>query len=871
MTTPGPVAIGKYRLRRSLGTGAQGVVYLAYDPDLGREVALKALHPHLATDEVLERFVREARILAQVDHPNIATVYDVGRDRQTGLYYFAMEHVPHSVEQMLEYEGGLDIDHAVRIIREAASALEAARQFGVTHHDVKPENLLITSLDDGGSVKLIDFGIARAGESGGTQAGAMWGTPYYMAPEQWHSVRGDTRSDVYSLGVTLYRLVSGMLPFDSELENPVAHNTEISRMHAEDELPPLDEVVDDALWEVIVRCLMKDPDDRFQTPGDLAYALELYQAGELVVESDFEPGWRHTVRQIIHNPRHLLVNRKLIVGVFGALFVIIVIAAVRAGAGGGAPPPETVAGFIPGSMPPEAFNSDLLPAVPAGIASLAAAMEPTPTPTVTPTPTATATPTVTPTSTPTATPTVTPTPTRTLTPTPTLTPTITPTATPTPTATATPTPTPTATPTVTPTPTPTLTPTPTATYTPTPTPTATPTATLTPTPTFTPTPTPTPTLPDLKIGAVSFTPDDPDIWDQITFTADVNNVGADDAGDFTVGLYEGHRLLDEREVPGIATGQERRVQFAWRAEAEPLVLAVVVDIEDRIREFDETNNVSDPMSVFPKIPPYQVNKITWTPERPDFDEDTTFWAHIDNTGGRRVQYDASVAFYVDGEYHAWSALDKLIDAGDTAQIDSHIDWHAERGEHEIVVAIYPAAYLSHSANPFWRNRDDRYAIDVQSVTYSATKLPNLVVEDVIIEERAASGADATYLDVRVTAHNALDDDGRRPGDVRGTFYVNVEMVSGPGCPFASNDPCVATLQFDGLGAGSGRTQTIIGENRVPRPTNPNSVYEYTFIVTIDPLNQIEESDETDNTDRARKRVRYDGLTDANLTRRRKET
>ena len=279
MTARNPNMIGKYRLRRSLGAGSQGSAYLAYDPDLRREVALKALHPHLATGEVRNRFMREARILAQIDHPNIATVFDVGRDRRSGLHYFAMEYVPHSVEQVLEVRGRLSADRAVRVAQEAASALEAARRAGITHHDVKPENLLLTSLGASGAVKLIDFGIARAGDSGGTQAGALWGTPYYMAPEQWHSVRGDTRSDVYSLGVTLYRLVSGKLPFDSDLENPVARNTEISRMHAEDELPGLDEA-DDALWEIIVRCLMKDPDERFQTPGDLAQALERYRAGE---------------------------------------------------------------------------------------------------------------------------------------------------------------------------------------------------------------------------------------------------------------------------------------------------------------------------------------------------------------------------------------------------------------------------------------------------------------------------------------------------------------------------------------------------------------------------------------------------------------
>ena len=458
MTGSVPDMIGKYQIRRSLGAGAQGVVYLAYDPDLDREVALKALHPHLATGEVFARFVQEARILARVDHPNLATVYDVGMDRETGLNYFAMERVPYSVEQMLEARGSLDVDRSVRIVQEAASALEAARRAGITHHDVKPDNLLITSMDDEGSVKLIDFGIARAGDSGGTQAGAMWGTPYYMAPEQWHSVRGDTRSDVYSLGVTLYRLVSGNLPFDSEIENPMARNAEISRMHAEDGLPPLNEV-DDALWGIIVRCMMKEPDERFQTPGELVQELERYQAGELAGDPDETGRPVRPARPVLPSPSfNLPGTRQMQIVAGGAIGIIIVIIVIVAG------------GFLSSSEPEE------LPPPP----------PPTPTATPTPTPTATATFTATPTATPDARATVVAELTMTAIARPTATLTPTPTNTPEPTATPTPTPTNTPEPTATPTPTPTNTPEPTATPTPTPTNTPEPTATPTPTPTATP-------------------------------------------------------------------------------------------------------------------------------------------------------------------------------------------------------------------------------------------------------------------------------------------------------------------------------------------------------------------------------------------------
>ena len=121
------------------------------------------------------------------------------------------------------------------------------------------------------------------------------------------------------------------------------------------------------------------------------------------------------------------------------------------------------------------------------------------------------------------------------------------------------------------------------------------------------------------------------IWDEITFATDVKNIGAVDAGEFTVGLYAGARLLEKRDFSGLERGYQQRVQFTWRAEAKPLVLDVVVDTENLVRESDESNNVSDPMSVLPTIPPYRLDEVTWSPERPELEDDTTFWAHVKNT------------------------------------------------------------------------------------------------------------------------------------------------------------------------------------------------------------------------------------------------
>ena len=880
MTAQGrPEIIGKYRVIRELGSGSQATVYLAHDPDLDREIAVKVLHPQLSTGDVMNRFVREAQILARVDHPNIANVFDVSYDRSAGLYYFAMENVPHSLEEMLQAEGKLSVDRAVRIAKEAASALEAARLEGITHHDVKPENLLLTSLDDDGAVKLIDFGIARAGDDGGTQVGTIWGTPYYMAPEQWQSARGDTRSDVYSLGVTLYRMISGSLPFYSTLENPTAHNLEVSQMHIGSELPPINHV-DDALWEIIVLCMMKNREERFQTPGALVQALERYIAGEMAAPARSEwPGYLEDIRRraarllenpkikdLLENPKvkPLLENPKVRLGmIVCAVFAFTAILLIAAG--GNDPPPEdpTSSASPPNFGPPNIGDALLppqfspqLPAQFPDVAPIAAVLRGDDTPTPKPTATATATPTPAPTSTPIPTPTPAPT----SIPTPVFAPIVTPTFTPTPTLTLTPTatytPTPTLTPTATYTPTPTLTPTPTATYTPTPTPTLTPTPTATHTPI--PTPTPVPKYPDLAIVDVSFTPENPQIWDEVIFTVNIQNQDIGVAEGFSVGLYDGERMLVEKEIPRVDPSWHHTTNIFWRVEANVRDPYVAVDRGNRVIESDETNNVSDRLDIFPTLPPYHVDEITWSPNRPELGEDTTFWAHIKNTGAQRVRYDAGVAFYVDGEHISWSSLEE-IDSQDTYQIRSHADWEAEHGEHEISAVIYPLSYLSYIDNPKWRDLDDRYAISVANVRYDDTALPNLRITEANITERPVSGSSYVYLDIHISVTNVIGDDGLRPGSARDSFSVFVGMATtGVTCPFDSDTvgQCTTTVQFDPLSGGAGKTLTVRGVSGVPTPQTQGSVLEYEFVLIVDSQDTVYESDENDNDITARTRLRY---------------
>ena len=485
MTNAPQWMIGKYRIIESLASGSQGTVYRAYDPTLEREVALKALHPHLATPDVVERFRREGRIVASISHPNIAGISEIGE--HNGAHFIAIEYVPHAASELVG-RGAMDAVHAASIAYQTALALEAARvsRHGITHHDVKPDNLLLTSLDAGGMVKLIDFGIAHAGGmTSMTRAGSQWGTPFYMPPEQWAGERGDARSDVYSLGVVMYQMLAGRLPFDSDAENELARQNAIANQHLTAAPAPLRSVradVPEALEAVVAKCMAKSPSERYQTPGELANALaamlgvaapEASLAGvqRAPVQTRAEPtATRADARQAAssaprpHRPPSrtppILRKRAPLLAAAGvaAAFLLIVALIIMASQSGDDPPelpPRVIVVSPPTNTPTTPAFANAPPPV------FANAPAPTPTPypeqptyTPLPTPTATHTPTPTPTHTPTPTPTATPTPTHTPTPTPTHTPTPTPTHTPTPTPTATHTPTPT--PTATPTPTPPL-------------------------------------------------------------------------------------------------------------------------------------------------------------------------------------------------------------------------------------------------------------------------------------------------------------------------------------------------------------------------------------------------------------------------------
>ena len=202
-------SIGSYEIIRELGRGGMGVIYKAHEQSLNRVVALKVLAPHLDKDATfVKRFRREARAMAQLNHNNIVTIHAVGE--HDGVNYIAMEYIRgYSVAQLIAQKGQLDVRQALGIARQTARAFKAARERQIVHRDIKPENIMI---DEANCVKVLDFGLAKImqGATTYTTEGHQMGTPAYMSPEQVRGESIDFRSDIYSLGVTLFPYAGGI-------------------------------------------------------------------------------------------------------------------------------------------------------------------------------------------------------------------------------------------------------------------------------------------------------------------------------------------------------------------------------------------------------------------------------------------------------------------------------------------------------------------------------------------------------------------------------------------------------------------------------------------------------------------------------------
>jgi serine/threonine-protein kinase len=271
--------LGDFRLIRRLGRGAMAAVYLAEQPSLGRQVAVKVLRGDLANDDTyVRRFQREAQAAASLVHGNIVQIYEVGHVE--GIYYIAQEYVHGlNLRQWIARNGTLDLKTALVVMRQAAAALAKAADEGIVHRDIKPENIMLTR---SGEVKVADFGLARV--SGGTdatdltQVGMTMGTPLYMSPEQVEGKTLDPRSDLYSLGVTCYHMLAGSPPFGGETALSVAVQ------HLKTQPEPLETLRPDlppALCRAVHRMLQKSPAKRYPSARELLRDLRRVQAEHL--------------------------------------------------------------------------------------------------------------------------------------------------------------------------------------------------------------------------------------------------------------------------------------------------------------------------------------------------------------------------------------------------------------------------------------------------------------------------------------------------------------------------------------------------------------------------------------------------------------
>lgn len=269
---PTPTSLGKYRIVRRIGTGGMGEVYLAVDEVLNRPVALKAIAPTFSTSENFQkRFMQEARVVASLVHPNIVQIYNL--EQIEGRLVFVSEYVEgQNLEQLMKQQGSLSPSEAMRIGIAVAQALEVAHQHAIIHRDVKPSNVLISK---SGNIKLTDFGIAKLVQdlesTQLTQSGVLVGTPAYMSPEQIEGQMVDTRTDLYALGAVLYEMLTGKRYLDAA--SPMAL---LYKIINEQPLPPsrFDQSIPQALDSLIMRCLAKNPKDRFSSAGDLAQELQ---------------------------------------------------------------------------------------------------------------------------------------------------------------------------------------------------------------------------------------------------------------------------------------------------------------------------------------------------------------------------------------------------------------------------------------------------------------------------------------------------------------------------------------------------------------------------------------------------------------------
>ena len=272
--TTGSIFAGRYQVIEELGKGGMGKVYKVLDQEVNAKVALKLIKPEISTDiETIERFRNELKTARDIAHKNVCRMYDLGKE--AGSYFITMEYVAgEDLKSMIRMSGQLSVGTAINIAKQVCDGLAEAHRLGVVHRDLKPSNIMI---DKEGTVRIMDFGIARSLRVRGiTGAGVIIGTPEYMSPEQVEGKEVDQRSDIYSLGIILYEMLTGRVPFegDTPLTVAVKHKSELPKSPREHNAQ-----ISEDLGRFVLRCLEKDKEKRYQSVAELRSELEKIEQG----------------------------------------------------------------------------------------------------------------------------------------------------------------------------------------------------------------------------------------------------------------------------------------------------------------------------------------------------------------------------------------------------------------------------------------------------------------------------------------------------------------------------------------------------------------------------------------------------------------
>jgi serine/threonine protein kinase/tetratricopeptide (TPR) repeat protein len=327
---PGAVLGKRYEIQDQLGEGGMGAVYKAKDLELERVVALKVIRPELAgRPEILQRFKQELILARKITHRNVIRIFDLGESE--GIKYITMEFIEgRDLKSLMLEQGKLSSEQAVNIIQQMCLALEAAHSEGVVHRDLKPQNVM---LDKQGKASVMDFGIARSLEPGGmTQTGALIGTPEYMSPEQVRGEHPDVRSDLFTVGIIFYELLSGQMPYRAD----TAMATMFKRTK-EPAMPvrQLNSSVPQYLSDVVAKCLEMEPAERYQSAREIYDALEAWKSGATSSAGVRALRWTRK-----------LARRKLVMGSLAAAIVLVTLSIVFRGR----------LSFTPSNRPPAAVE-----------------------------------------------------------------------------------------------------------------------------------------------------------------------------------------------------------------------------------------------------------------------------------------------------------------------------------------------------------------------------------------------------------------------------------------------------------------------------------------------------------------------------------